>query len=75
MKLLLNGGGSTKELIPVMNKLNEIMDHSKPILYIPLAMDEAEHTYDSCYDWFLQQVVNVDVHSFDMPSTFEELAS
>ncbi len=75
MKLLLNGGGSTKELIPVMNKLNEIMDHSKPILYIPLAMDEAEHTYDSCYDWFLQQVVNVDVPSVDMPRTFEELAS
>ena len=75
MKLLLNGGGSTKELIPVMNKLNEIMDHSKPILYIPLAMDEDEHTYDSCYDWFLQQVVNVDVPSVDMPKTFEELAS
>ena len=75
MKLLLNGGGSTKELIPVMNKLNEIMDHSKPILYIPLAMDEDEHTYDSCYDWFLQQVVNVDVPSVDMPKTFEELAT
>ena len=75
MKLLLNGGGSTKELIPVMNKLNEIMDHSKPILYIPLAMNEDDHTYDSCYDWFLQQVVNVDVPSVDMPKTFEELAS
>ena len=75
MKLLLNGGGSTKELIPVMNKLNEIMDHSKPILYIPLAMDEDEHTYDSCYDWFLQQVTNVEVPSVDMPKTFEEFAS
>lgn len=75
MKLLLNGGGSTKELIPVMNKLNEIMDHSKPILYIPLAMDETEHTYDSCYEWFLKQVINVDVPSVDMPRTFEELAS
>ena len=75
MKLLLNGGGSTKELIHVMNKLNEIMDHSKPILYIPLAMDETEHTYDSCYEWFQEQVINVDVPSVDMPRTFEELAS
>ena len=75
MKLLLNGGGSTKELIPIMNKLNEIMDHSKPILYVPLAMDKDEHTYDSCYDWFLQQVLNVDVPSVDMPRTFEEFAS
>lgn len=75
MKLLLNGGGSTKELVPVMNKLNEIMDHSKPILYIPLAMDESEHTYDSCYDWFLQQVTNIEVPSVDMPRTFEEFAS
>lgn len=36
MKLLLNGGGSTKQLKLTMNKLNQIMDHSKPILYVRL---------------------------------------
>lgn len=74
MKLLLNGGGSTKQLRLTMNKLNQIMDHSKPILYVPLAMDEIEHPYDSCYEWFQGQVENVDVPSVDMPRTFEEFA-
>ena len=46
MKLLLNGGGSTEQLKSTMNKLNQIIDHSKPFLYIPLAMDEKDHPYD-----------------------------
>lgn len=75
MALLLNGGGSTKQLKLTMNKLNQIMNHSKPILYVPLAMDEEEHPYDSCYEWFQGQVVNVDVPNVEMPKSFEEFAS
>lgn len=75
MKLLLNGGGSTKQLKLTMNKLNQIMDHSKPILYVPLAMNETEHPYDSCYEWFQSQMIDIDVPSVDMPRTFEEFAS
>ena len=75
MKLLLNGGGSTKQLKLTMSKLNQIMDHSKPILYVPLTMDETKHPYDSCYDWFQKQIENVDVPNVDMPKTFEEFAS
>ena len=50
MKLFLNGGGSTKELEMTMNKVNEIIKHDKPILYVPLAMDEIKHPYDGCYE-------------------------
>lgn len=75
MKLLLNGGGSTKELELTMNKLNEIMNHDKPILYVPLAMDEIDHPYDGCYEWFQKQITNVDVCGVDMPRTFEEFAN
>lgn len=75
MKLLLNGGGSTEQLIPTMNKLNEIIDHNKPILYVPLATDEVEHPYDGCYEWFSKQITNVEVPSLDMVSSFEDLAS
>lgn len=74
MKLLLNGGGSTEQLKLTMIKLNEIMDHSKPILYVPLAMDETDHPYDSCYEWFQKQIKDVDVPSVDMPRTFEEFS-
>lgn len=75
MRLLLNGGGSTEQLIPTMTKLNEIIDHNKPILYVPLAMDEVENPYDGCYGWFSKQIVNVSVPSLDMSKSFEELAS
>ena len=75
MRLLLNGGGSTEQLIPTMNKLNEIIDHNKPILYVPLAMDEVEHPYDGCYEWFSKQITNVVVPSLDMTRSFEDLAS
>lgn len=74
MKLLLNGGGSTNELKLTMHTLNKIMDHSKPILYVPLAMDESEHPYDSCYEWFQKQIVNIDIPNVEMPRTFEEFA-
>lgn len=75
MTLLLNGGGSTKELELTMNKLNEIMDHSKPILYVPLAMDENEHPYDGCYEWFQNQITNIDNCKVDMVRTFFELSN
>lgn len=75
MKLLLNGGGSTKQLKLTMAKLNQIINHCKPILYVPLAMNEIEHSYDSCYEWFQKQIENVDVPDVDMPRTFLEFAS
>ena len=75
MKLFLNGGGSTKELAMTMNKVNEVIDHSKPLLYVPLAMDELDHPYDGCYEWFQNQIVNVDVVGVEMPRTFEQFAS
>lgn len=75
MKLFLNGGGSTKELASTMSKVNKAMNHSKKILYVPLAMDEIDHPYDECYEWFQKQIVNVDVIGVDMPRTFEQFAS
>lgn len=75
MRMLLNGGGSTEQLIPTMSKINEIIDHNKPMLYIPLAMDEDEHPYDDCYEWFSKQITNVEVPSIDMARSFEDLVS
>lgn len=75
MKLLLNGGGGSKELKPAMEILNEIMDHRKPILYVPLAMDESDHPYDGCYEWFKNVITDMDVCGVDMARTFEEFAS
>ena len=75
MKLLLNGGGGSEELKPALKILDKIMDHNKPLLYIPLAMDEADHPYDECYKWFLNVIADINITYVDMVRSFEELSS
>ena len=75
MRLLLNGGGGINELKPAMKILEDIMDHSKPILYVPLAMDEKEHPYDDCYNWFQDVISDMNICGVDMAKSYEELAN
>lgn len=74
MKLILCGGGSGKQNYFANKKLDEIIDHSKPLLYIPLAMDENEHPYDSCFEWIKKELSDVKLTKIDMVRSFEELA-
>lgn len=49
MHIILGGGGSNEQTI-ISNKLFEsLIDPTKPILYIPLAMEP--HRYDGCLEW------------------------
>ena len=75
MKIFLCGGGSDYKTIEANKKLNEIINHNKPILYIPLAMDEKVHSYDSCLEWVKQELSCVEVPNIEMVRTFEELAN
>ncbi len=75
MRLLLCGGGSGEQNTLANQKLNEIIDHNKPLLYVPLAMDENDYPYDSCYEWIQGELASVSVPSIDMVRSFEELAS
>ena len=74
MKLILCGGGSGEQNYYANKKLNEIIDHNKPLLYIPLAMDESDHPYDSCYEWIKGELSKVDIPRIDMVRSFDELA-
>lgn len=74
MKLILGGGGSGEQTKIINEKLNELVDHNKGILYIPLAMDEEKHSYDSCYEWIKDELSEVEVTNIDMVRTFEELS-
>lgn len=40
MKLFLNGGGCGKQTLTTYKEINKIINHDKPVLYVPLAMDE-----------------------------------
>lgn len=46
MKLFLCGGGSGNQIKFALHKFSSSIDKSKPILYIPFAMNEDK--YDSC---------------------------
>lgn len=73
MKLFLNGGGCGNQTLPTYKEINKIINHNKPVLYIPLAMDEEEHPYDSCYDWIKEEISSIDIPKIEMVRSFEEL--
>ena len=75
MKLLLCGGGSGEQTIKANKKFNEIIDHTKPLLYVPLAMDENKHPYDGCLEWITGELSDVEIPNIEMAKTFEELAN
>ena len=60
--------------ITQIKKLNEIIDHNKPLLYVPLAMYESDHPYDSCYNWITEEFSEIQLSGIHMVRTFEELS-
>lgn len=72
MKVFLCGGGAGEQTIEANKRLNQVIDHTKPCLYIPLAM-EAD-MYDSCYKWITGELKDLDIPYIDMVRSAEELA-
>ncbi|MBR5976133.1 MAG: Type 1 glutamine amidotransferase-like domain-containing protein [Clostridiales bacterium] len=73
MKLFLNGGGYGKKTEDIYRVFDAVVDHEKPLLYIPLAMPEEEHTLDECYAWMKRELASVRLPSIDMVRTYEEI--
>jgi len=51
MKLFLSGGGDEKKSEMLDRKFSEALDKSKPLLYIPIAIDTKRFPYPGCLDW------------------------
>lgn len=73
MKLFLNGGGCGNQTLLAYREINKIINHNKPVLYIPLAMDEEDHPYDSCYEWIKEEISTIHISKIEMVRSFEEL--
>lgn len=73
MKLILNGGGTGKQVKSARQLLNRIIDNSKKILYIPFAWPDS--TYDGCLEFMTEELKDVDKAGIDMVRTPEELLS
>ena len=72
MKIFLCGGGSGKQILFAMNKFASIIDRSKPILYIPFAMEEEK--YESCENWFSNEIKMFGLNKFEMVKSSKELS-
>lgn len=72
MKLFLCGGGSGSQISKALYKFSNIINKDKPILYIPLAMESEK--YDSCYNWFKDELKSINLDNFEMISSSQELS-
>ena len=73
MKVFINGGGAGKQTVRALKRLNEVIDHALPCLYIPLAMEEDK--YDACYEWIRGELKNVDIPAIEMVRSAEDLSA
>jgi len=72
MKLYLCGGGSGNQILKALSKFSKKIDKTKPILYVPLAMEESK--YNSCYEWFKEEIKNMNLTDFEMVKSSLELS-
>lgn len=73
MKIFLNGGGAGIQTAEVNKKLSEIIDHTKPLLYIPIAMKSEK--YGSCLNWITNELKDVNISNIDMVQSARELSN
>lgn len=71
MKVFLCGGGAGEQTIEANKRLNEVIDHTKPCLYIPLALPA--EIYDSCYEWITGELEDVQLPYIEMVRSGAEL--
>ena len=72
MKVFLCGGGAGTQTRKALRRLNEVIRHDLPRLYIPLAMEEAQ--YDSCYEWIKGELDGIEIPGIEMVRSAEELS-
>ena len=72
MKVFICGGGSGEQTVRALHRLNEVINHALPCLYIPLAMEEEQ--YDSCRKWIAGELAGIDIPGIEMVRSADELS-
>lgn len=71
MRIFLNGGGDGVKTTQANKRLNEVIDHARPLLYIPLAMESK--MYPSCLEWIKGELADLDITGIEMVISAQEL--
>ncbi len=66
MPLILSGGGDPQQVIPIDEYYTSLLDLSKPVLYIPIAMEASQYTYDECFLWFTETYAPYGIEKAEM---------
>lgn len=72
MKIFLCGGGSGEVAKKSTIKFGSVIDKTKPLLYVPLAMES--YRYDSCLEWIRKEMSLIDVTNIDMVTSAKDLS-
>lgn len=71
MQIFLCGGGCGEQTAEAYTRLNAVIDHAKPCLYVPLA--QASDSYDGCFEWVSGELSGIDVPGIEMIRSAPEL--
>ena len=71
MMIFLCGGGSGKQTIEATRRFSDVIDHTKPLLYVPLAMEP--DLYPSCLEWIKDEMREVNITNIEMVTSAEEI--
>lgn len=66
MKLFLSGGGSGQDSLELDKKFIEAIDLTKPVLYIPVAINSNKHPYSECLEWVQNNFKPIGFENFVM---------
>ena len=70
MALFLNGGGSGEKTKDIYKVLKQTIDLSKPLLYVPFAMDKDR--YSGCFDWISKELSDFNFPAIEMLISSDE---
>ncbi len=66
MEIILSGGGSGEKTKEVDELFSNILKKSKPLLYIPIAINKIKHPYPECLKWLKETFDKLGVKFYEM---------
>lgn len=74
MMIILSGGGDPGAVIPIDQYFSSIIDLTKTVLYIPIAMEGRRYSYDECFAWFKKTYGEYGVSNVELCTDLEKLS-
>lgn len=66
MRVILSGGGSGEKTKELDETFASMLDKSKPLLYIPIAIDSIKHPYPACLAWLRSTFDHLGVRRYEL---------